>query len=332
MTDLLPAGLVALEVGSITGCFDTGTISITANSITFTNMTLPAGQFCAISPLVQGTTLGPKVNTTSAVTSTNGGTGNSATATLVVGSPPTLTKSFTPSTITVGSTATLTFTLTNSNAAPLNGAAFSDTFPAGLVGSVAVHTCSNGLLSFTTGSVALTGGTIPASGSCTVTVNLTGTTVGTTTNTTSELTTTEGLTGTAASASLVVQPLQPPALAKAFGAPTIGVGQTTTLTIGLLNPNATSSLSGLIFTDPLPLGLRIGTPNGLINTCGGIAQAVAGSGALSLSGVTLPPSGKCSLQVNVKATSAGVKNNTTTPVTSNEAGLGNRGTARVTVT
>jgi uncharacterized repeat protein (TIGR01451 family) len=130
----------------------------------------------------------------------------------------------------------------------------------------------------------------------------------------------------------VVQPLQPPTFAKSFGTPTIGVGQTTTLTFNLENPNATRPLSGIIFTDPLPLGLRIATPNGLVNTCGGIAQAVAGSGALSLSGVSLSPGAKCALQVNVRTTSSGVKNNQTTPITSNEAGLGNRATASITVT
>jgi hypothetical protein len=90
----------------------------------------------------------------------------------------------------------------------------------------------------------------------------------------------------------------------------------------------------VVFTDPLPLGLRIGTPTGLVNTCGGIVQAVAGSGAVSLSGVRLAPSEKCSLEVNVtaSASASGVKNNQTTPVTSNEAGLGNRATASITVT
>jgi len=128
-------------------------------------------------------------------------------------------------------------------------------------------------------------------------------------------------------------PLNPPSLAKRFGAQSMPRRATTTLTFTLSNPNAGSSLSGMIFTDPLPLGLRIGTPNGLINTCGGIAQAVAGSGALSLSGVSLPASGTCTLQVNVRATSStGIKNNQTAPITSNEAGLGNRATATITVT
>jgi len=335
MTDTLPAGLVALEVGSVSICG--GTITITASSISFTNLTVPPGGFCATSPLVQGTTLGPKVNTTSAPTSTNGGTGLPATATLMVGSPPTISKAFGTSPITVGSSTALTFTLANPNAADLTGAAFTDSLPAGLVVSSPggpSGTCAATLTGFSpgSGSLGVSGGTIPASSSCTLTVPVTGTTTGTKNNTTSALTTTEGLTGTAAIASLVVQPLQPPTFAKSFGAPTIGVGQTTTLTFDLLNPNATSPLSGIIFTDPLPLGLRIATPNGLVNTCGGIAQAVAGSGALSLSGVSLSPGAKCALQVNVRTTSTGVKNNKTTPITSNEAGLGNRATASITVT
>jgi uncharacterized repeat protein (TIGR01451 family) len=181
------------------------------------------------------------------------------------------------------------------------------------------------------GSVGLSGGTIPASASCTVKVNVKATSVANYFNATSTLTTAQGLTGDQAFASLVV--VGPPSLSKQFGAASIRRGQTTTLTFTLSNPNA-GTLSGVVFTDPLPLGLKIGSPNGLVNSCGGIVQAVPNSGALSLSGVSLPSNASCTLQVNVTASSltTGVKNNTTSSVTSNEAGLGPPATASITVT
>ena len=62
----------------------------------------------------------------------------------------------------------------------------------------------------------LANGVLPASGSCTITVNVTGTTAGAKNNTTSAVTSTEGGTGGTASASLAV--VAPPTIAKAFGA------------------------------------------------------------------------------------------------------------------
>ena len=82
-------------------------------------------------------------------------------------------------------------------------------------------------------------------------------------------------TGGTASASLAV--IAPPTIAKAFGTPSILVNGTTTLTFTLTNPNAGTALTGVGFTDTLPAGLVVATPNGLASTCGGTVTAVAGS-------------------------------------------------------
>ena len=52
----------------------------------------------------------------------------------------------------------------------------------------------------------------------------------------------------------------PPTIAKAFGAPSILVNGTTTLTFTLTNPNAGTALTGVGFTDTLPAGLVGGHP------------------------------------------------------------------------
>ncbi len=126
--------------------------------------------------------------------------------------------------------------------------------------------------------------------------------------------------------------LQPPTIAKAFGATSITQGGTTSLTFNLSNSNRTSALTGVAFTDSLPAGLVVATPNALTGSCGGgLITATAGTGSVSLSGATLPGGGSCSFSVNVTATSIGTMNNSTGPVTSTNGGSGAAGTASLAV-
>jgi uncharacterized repeat protein (TIGR01451 family) len=243
-----------------------------------------------------------------------------------------VTKFFSPSAIPLNGTANWSVGVTNPNAAAtLTGVTVTDTMPAGLViTSPASGTFCGGSFSITATSISMTGLTLAPGDLCALGGLVQGTTLGTKVNT-ATVTSTNGGTGTPATATLVVAH-QPPRFTKAFGADTVPVGGTTTLTFTLVNPNPSTSLSGIIFTDILPFGVRLGSPVGVVNGCGGIAQALAGSNVMSLSGVSLSPSQTCTLQVNVQATSSGAKDNKTTPVTSNEAGLGNRATASMTVT
>src|SRR4051812_14432122 len=91
---------------------------------------------------------------------------------------PAVSKSFSPSSITAGGTSTLTLSMTNPNSFSLTSVAFTDTFPSGLVVAstpALTNSCGGSVSGGTAGSGALTlsGGSIAASASCSVTVAVT---------------------------------------------------------------------------------------------------------------------------------------------------------------
>jgi LPXTG-site transpeptidase (sortase) family protein len=102
------------------------------------------------------------------------------TATVTVGTPPTVSKAFSPTTILNGGTSQLTITLANPNGSDLTVSTFVDNLPAGVTTTAAAPTttCVGGVPSKTSTSVSLTGGTIPANGSCNVKVTVTSTAAG----------------------------------------------------------------------------------------------------------------------------------------------------------
>jgi uncharacterized repeat protein (TIGR01451 family) len=328
-TDSLPAGLVvATPNGLSESCTNAGPPTTTAvagsGSISFVNPVLGisgSGGSCTVTVNVIGTSNGTKTNLV--VVSSFGGAGNMASATITVGSstPPAVSQVFGAASVAVGGTTSLTVTLSNPNPTSLTGLAFTDTLPAGLVvatPNALTNSCGGTAGATAGGGLSLSGGTLAASGSCVITINTTATTVGTKTNTIASVTSNEAPPSAAASATITVGSATPLAVSQVFGAANIAIGGTTSLTVTLSNANPTS-LTGLAFTDSLPAGLVVATPNALTNSCGGTAGAAAGGAGLSLSGGTLAASGSCVITINVTATTAGTKTNTIASVTSNEA-------------
>src|SRR5262249_46714460 len=260
---------------------------------------IAVGGQCQFNVTVTGAAAGQFTNTTGAVTSTNGGTGNTATANLSVATPPTITKAFGATEIAVGGSTSLSFAINKPNASTsLTAIAFTDNLPAGLVISTPnglTGSCGAGTITATAGasSLSLTGGTLAASASCTFSVNITGTSGGVKNNTTGPISSTESGQG-APSNTATITVTTPPALTKAFGAAAIPLNGSTSLSFTVQNSNASVSLSGIGFTDTLPAGLVVSTPNGLTGSCGGgTIAATAGSGLVSLSGATLAANASC---------------------------------------
>lgn len=166
------SGAVVINSGGIV----TVTLAATATAAgTFANPR--AGGICAVSG-----SLGTPADRNSA---------NDSCADSVVvamfGAAPAVSKAFNPATIAVGVPTTLTITLSNPNVFPLTGVGFADTYPAGLVNTAApsgATTCGSGVVTAAPDGTTLTlaNGTIPASGSCTVTVSVIATTAGTLVN------------------------------------------------------------------------------------------------------------------------------------------------------
>lgn len=124
----------------------------------------------------------------------------------------------------------------------------------------------------------------------------------------------------------------PPTIAKTFGAASVALNGTMSLTFSLSNPNTSQALSGIGFTDPLPSGQIVATPSALNGSCtGGTITATAGTGTVSLAGASLAANASCTFSLNVTSTSSGSLTNTTGAVTSNESATGGTASANLIV-
>ena len=154
------------KVGS-SATIEVGTNPFIGNIFALTSITLKTGAILSGRALAQNGEVTMDSNTISA----------SACAV----AQPTLLKTFSPADIQSGANSTLTLTLSNPTGTAVTDATLTDTLPAGVffTGSAPTTTCSTtGSISNNSGEVDLTGATIPANGSCTVTGTVTSTVVG----------------------------------------------------------------------------------------------------------------------------------------------------------
>jgi uncharacterized repeat protein (TIGR01451 family) len=334
-TDTYPSANMKNTAATPTSNTCGGTVIMTngGSSVALTGGVIPGGGGCSIVVPVTGIAPGTYTNSTGSITTTNAGTGTAATDTLIVVTAPTATKTFTPAIIPVSGASNMRITILNTNPIAITGLAFTDTYPSTDMQNTAAAPTTNtcgGTVTMTNGgsSVALAGGTVPASGNCYILVPVTATVAGLYTNSTGEMTTDEA--GTIAAATATLRAMAPPTVAKSFGSVTIPINVSTNMTITLTNTNA-AAMAGVSLTDTYPsTDMRNTAAAPSSNTCGGTVTMTSGGSSVALSGGTIPASGSCAIVVPVTAVAAGTYTNSTGNVTTTNAGTGTAATATLT--
>ncbi len=335
--DTLPAGLIVATPSEATTTCAAGTVTAAdaSGTVDFSGGVVTAGTTCTVSVAVTAASAGTYDNTSSTLASSLGAA-PAATATLTVDLvlvAPGFSKAFAPTTIDVGGISTLTFTIDNgANGAPATGLGFVDDLPVGLevAGTPnASTTCTGGTLTATVGatSVSYSGGSAATSSSCTISVDVTGTTSGTKVNTTGALASSVG-SGPAATATLQVNDvITPPLFSKAFTPATINEGGSSTLTFTIDNSANATAATGASFTDALPGNVTF-TGNETSTGCLTSTGNVTTSNTLGWSG-SVAGGAVCTYSQTVSGPTAGTFDNLTSDLTSSH---GNSGTAAATLT
>ena len=347
-TDTYPASMLntAAPAGAISGAGCSGTVTATANggSLALSAGNVPAGGSCDVTVNVSSATANTYVNSSGAVSTSNAGSSSAVNGTLVVLSHITVLKAFTPASVATNATSVLKITLTNPNAVAITGAAFSDAYPSGLVntgtpaGAINGAACSGTVTAAAGGAtLALSGASVPAGGSCDITVNVTSAAAGSYVNNSGAVSTANAGAGASAGATLTVTAVAPPPapqVTKVFTPNSIGTNGSTVLKITLANVNA-FALTSVAFTDTYPAALvNTAAPGAAISGsagCAGTVTAAANGSSLSLTGGNLPAGGSCDISVNVTSASAGTYVNSSGPVTSAEAPAGTAASGTLTV-
>ncbi len=306
---------IGLPLNNVCGA---GSILTSAGGNTFAlaGGSLLAGQSCNFSLDVQvpvSASVGEFVNNTSNLSTTVGGQLvflPGATAVLNVVNPISITKEFLGDPVPPGGTVMLRFTITNDDPVdPITAVTFTDDLNAALAGLAATglpatDVCGVGSTLSGAGLITLTGGSIPASGSCTFDVTLqvpAGATLGTVVNNVTSsvggMITGVSVTGSPATDDLEIQFLT---LSKAFAGPA-AIGGTITLSFTIENLSSGSPVSGISFSDDLDAVLAGSVAVGLpaVDVCG-VGSTLAGTSLLTLSNGSLGPGGTCNFDVTVQ--------------------------------
>jgi len=367
-TDNMPAGMtVAAPVTTGGSCLlPPGTLAFTpvpiagAASFTVSGGSLPGATVgvnsnanCTVTIGVTGINAGVNpLNLTNTIPVGNfGGVAySSAAGVLAVNQVTNVTasKAFVPAAVVQGGTSVLTVTLNNAAAVAASlTAVFTDSLAsmgAGytIAAAPAGATTCGGALTAVPGATSFSlpiGTTIPAAGSCTITIPVqvaanavTGGRVNTIAQ--SVLQTTQGRTQFPTTATLTTSAAL--VVAKAFAPATVAALGTSRLTVTLTHANGAPAFTGLAFTDNLPAGHTIAATPNAVTTCGGVVTAVSGSSLFSMAGGALGAGAtSCTVAVNITTPAGpGVATNTipaTTGVTTTE-GFVNAAAATATIT
>ncbi|WP_154224030.1 beta strand repeat-containing protein [Marinicella rhabdoformis] len=312
-TNNLPVGLTVATPNNASSTCTGGTLTAVSGTTTinYTGGSVSASGSCIVSVDVAPQNSGQFINTSGDLTSIAGNSGP-ASDTLTVEGAPAFSKAFNPTTAILNEVVNLTFTIDNSaNSLATTNLDFTDNFPAGMTVATppnANTTCTGGTLTATSGSASAqySGGSIAANSSCTVSIDVSSATMGLNQNVSGNLTSSGGNSGVA-SADLTISGL--PVFSQSFAESALFVGQETTLTFDIDNSATPSSFTGLSFTNNLPAGITVATPNNLSNSCGGTVNTNGSS--IDLSNGTVNGNNSCEISVSITAQTAGQYNNIT---------------------
>jgi len=183
-TDNLPAGLSVANPANASDTCTGGTLTAVPGAavVTYTGGSVAAGTVCTIQLDILASAPGDYVNLSGDLTSSSGNSG-AATATLTIEPPPAFDKAFVPDVVPAGAVTSLVFTVDNTASThAATGLAFTDNLPEGVPVADplnATNTCGGTLDTTDSGVVSLSGGTVAAGATCTVSVDLRATLVGT---------------------------------------------------------------------------------------------------------------------------------------------------------
>ena len=222
--------------------------------------------------------------------------------------PPPFSKVFAPNPVGANMATTLTFTIDNTvNAADVTALDFTDNLPAGMTvftPANIVNGCGGGVTAVDgTAVISLTGGTLSAGATCTLSVDVQANNTGDFVNTTGDLTSVFGNSGTASDTLTVVSP---PNFSKAFFPDDLLNNVISTLTFTIDNSANPVDATGLNFVDNLPAGMTVAnTPNIVDNCIGGMVTALPDSNSVSYAGGTVLAGSVCTISVDIMVTSSG---------------------------
>jgi hypothetical protein len=328
---VFPSGAAAIDYS---GC--SGGLSLNGATLSETGASLPPDGGCTIVVTVIAAEAGSIHDIGGSVTSDQG-TGNSPSAWIDAEEPPAVITAFTPTSIAPGGTSTLTMNLYNAqaNPEPQSDVEISEQLPPNLAVATPSNlstSCEGSVTALPgSGTVRLTGGSMPVSSSCAISVDVTGTTTGTYLASSTPISSANGGVGGTSDSTLTVA--EPPTITTSFRPTAAPLGSTVQARFTVLNPNRESSpsnegvtLTGVSFRDELPAGLTIVQPIHASTDCGGTLTEF-GPQVLYFSGGQIEPrsgtvGGECHLWVELRTTATGEVSNTTDPVGASQSGPG----------
>jgi hypothetical protein len=161
-----------------------GTLTTSGNAVMLAGATISPSATCQVANIVVPATEPGVIKLQSSNVLSDVNAGNSTTASIQVFQPPTLTAAFKPSVVAGGATSVLTFTAANPavNTFPISSIGLAAKLPAGIVVRSAMSSagpCGGTLTVTAPDQIQVAGWTVPANGSCRVSVSVVSSQAGT---------------------------------------------------------------------------------------------------------------------------------------------------------